>query len=66
MVEVIVVHDGFWRVRMGGSPVGCIQRFAASDGERFLARVIDARARRWTNVGEYWEFDAAVDALTMR
>lgn len=66
MVEVTPVHEGFWRVAIGGRVAGNIERFAASDGERFRARLIDVRARRWTSIGEYWEFEAAVAALAPR
>lgn len=63
MVIVTPVHECLWKVTCDDRLAGYVDAFDAKDGIRYRARRLNVRHRRWVALGEYWELDAAVDAL---
>lgn len=62
--ETVPVGDSLWRViRTGGDLLGYIDRIATSDGDRFRVRRMLTTQRRFIAVGEFWQFDDALDCF---
>ena len=65
-VVLVPLASGMWRVtRPDGEVLGYVDTVQAADGERFRAKRISARLRRFVVVGEFWRMEEAVDCFTM-
>lgn len=63
-VAVIQLHDDLWRVtRKNGEVLGYVERSAAPAGQRFVAKRMLQRQRRFLPVGEFWSLDDAMDCF---
>ena len=63
-IAVVPLHDDLWRVtRPDGDVIGYIERSLTASGYRFLAKRLLQRQRRFLPVGEFWEFDDAMDCF---
>lgn len=63
-IMLVPVHDGLWRVtRPDGEVLGYVETLEAGDGQRFRARRISTRLRRFVNIGEFWDMHDAVDCF---
>ena len=63
-VAVIQLHDDLWRVtRSGGEVLGYVERTASAAGQRFAAKRMLQRQRRFLPVGEFWSMDDALDCF---
>lgn len=61
---VIQLHDNLWRVtRSAGDVLGYIERRSTPAGQRFLAKRMLQRQRRFLPIGEFWSVDDAVDCF---
>ncbi len=56
--------SGLWRVtRANGEVLGYIEQLQTPGGERHRAKRFNVRQRRFTEVGDFWRFDDAIDCL---
>lgn len=63
-VAVVPLHDDLWRVtRHDGDVLGYVERNPTASGYRYLAKRLLQRQRRFLPVGEFWEFDDAMDCF---
>ena len=63
-IAVIQLHDDLWRVtRLDGEVVGYIDRTETPSGSRYRAKRMLQHQRRFIAVGEFWEFDDAMDCF---
>lgn len=63
-VAVVQLHDDLWRVtRTDGEVLGYVDRAATASGDRFTARRMLRRQRRFLAVGEFWRFDDAMECF---
>jgi hypothetical protein len=63
-IAVIPLHDDLWRVtRADGDVLGYVERSLTVSGYRYLAKRLLQRQRRFLPVGEFWEFDDAMDCF---
>ena len=63
-VATIQLHDDLWRItRPDGEVLGYVERRSTPSGPRFQAKRMLQRQRRFLAVGEFWEFDAAMDCF---
>jgi hypothetical protein len=63
-VVTVQLHDDLWRVtRADGEVLGYVDRTATAAGDRFSARRMLPRQRRFLSVGEFWRFDDAMDCF---
>ncbi len=63
MITTIPIHERLWKVTLDNEVAGYVDMIDARDGIRFRARRLNVRYRRWVALGEYWELQAAIDAL---
>lgn len=64
MVTITPIHERLWKVTAGKELAGYIDAVNARDGTRYRARRLNVQYRRWVSLGEYWELEAAVEALS--
>lgn len=63
-IAMIRLHEDLWRVtRPNGEVVGYIERSETASGWRYLAKRMLQRQRRFIPIGEFWEFDDAMDCF---
>lgn len=63
-VLAVQLHDELWRVtRADGEVLGYVDRTQTPSGDRFTARRMLTRQRRFLAVGEFWRFDDAMDCF---
>ena len=63
-VAVVQLHDDLWRVtRTDGEVLGYVERTTTASGDRFTARRMLRRQRRFLAVGEFWRFDDAMECF---
>ena len=63
-VATIQLHDDLWRVtRPDGEVLGYVERSTTPTGPRFLAKRMLQRQRRFLPIGEFWEFDSAMECF---
>ncbi|MBG6053811.1 hypothetical protein IWX81_000201 [Salinibacterium sp. CAN_S4] len=63
-IAVVPLHDDLWRVtRADGDVLGYVERSLTVSGYRYLAKRLLRRQRRFLPVGEFWEFDDAMDCF---
>ena len=63
-VATIQLHDDLWRItRHDGEVLGYVERRVTSGGQRFLAKRMLQRQRRFLPIGEFWDFDAAMECF---
>lgn len=63
-VVTVQLHDDLWRVtRPDGEVLGYVDRTSTATGDRFGARRMLPRQRRFLSVGEFWRFDDAMDCF---
>ncbi len=66
-VMAVQLHDDLWRVtRSDGEVLGYVDRVPTAAGERFTARRMLARQRRFLSVGEFWRFTDAMECFGSR
>lgn len=60
----VQLHDDLWRVtRPAGDVLGYIERRSTPAGQRFVAKRMLQRQRRFLPIGEFWSVDDAVDCF---
>ena len=63
-IAMIQLHDALWRItRPGGEVLGYIERVEVPSGERFRAKRLLQRQRRFLSVGEFWSIHDAIDCF---
>lgn len=63
-VTTVQLHDDLWRVtRDDGEVLGYVDRVSTAAGDRFTARRMLPRQRRFLAVGEFWRFGDAMDCF---
>lgn len=63
-VTLVQLHNELWRVtRSTGEVLGYIERFTEAQGERFRAKRLLVRQRRFIVIGEFWAIDDAIDCF---
>ena len=63
-IAMIQLHDDLWRVtRPDGEVIGYVERSETASGYRYLSKRLLQRQRRFISVGEFWEFDDAMDCF---
>lgn len=63
-IAMIQLHDDLWRVtRPNGEVVGYVERSDTPSGHRFRAKRMLQRQRRFLPIGDFWEFDDAMDCF---
>ncbi|MDH6181288.1 hypothetical protein M2152_001470 [Microbacteriaceae bacterium SG_E_30_P1] len=63
-VSSVALGDGLWRiVRANGEVLGYIERHATTSGDRFTAKRMLARQRRFLAIGDFWRLDDAFDCF---
>ena len=64
MVTVTAVHDRMWKIVRDEELAGYVDAIDAADGIRYRARRLNVQFRRWASMGEYWELEHAIEALS--
>lgn len=64
MMTVTPVHDRMWRILRDEELAGYVDAIDAADGIRYRARRLNVQLRRWVSLGEYWELEHAIYALS--
>ncbi|MHA6667763.1 hypothetical protein ACX3O0_02720 [Homoserinimonas sp. A447] len=63
-VTLVQLHNELWRVtRSTGEVLGYIERFTEAQGDRFRAKRLLVRQRRFIVIGEFWGIDDAIDCF---
>ena len=63
-VASIQLHDDLWRVtRPDGEVLGYVERRATAAGDRFQAKRMLQRQRRFLPIGDFWTVDDALDCF---
>lgn len=63
-VTLVQLHNELWRVtRSTGEVLGYIERFTEAQDERFRAKRLLVRQRRFIVIGEFWAIDDAIDCF---
>ena len=63
-VAVIPLHDDLWRVtRTDGEVLGYVDRTSTPAGDRFTAKRMLQRQRRFVAIGEFWTIDDALECF---
>ena len=63
-IATIQLHDDLWRVtRSGGEVLGYVERVSSPAGNRFVAKRMLQRQRRFLAIGEFWTVDDAMDCF---
>ncbi len=63
-ITLIPLHDELWRVtRASGEVLGYIEAFQDPRGRRFRSKRLITTHRQFRVIGEFWQFDDAVDCL---
>jgi hypothetical protein len=63
-IALVPIRNGLWRVtRPDGQVLGYVEAFTAPHGERYRAKRLIARQRRFLVDGEFWTMADAVDCL---
>jgi hypothetical protein len=63
-IVIVQLHDALWRVtRPNGEVLGYVERDAVRSGQRFLAKRMLQRQRKFLPVGEFWTLDDAMDCF---
>jgi hypothetical protein len=63
-VTLVQLHNELWRVtRSTGEVLGYIERFSEAQGERFRAKRLLVRQRRFIVIGEFWGINDAIDCF---
>jgi hypothetical protein len=62
----VQLHDDLWRVtRDDGEVLGYVDRTSTPAGDRYSARRMLTRQRRFIPVGEFWRFADAMDCFRL-
>lgn len=63
-VTTVQVHDDLWRVtRPDGEVLGYVERSESAAGQRFTAKRMLQRQRRFLPIGEFWSIGDALDCF---
>jgi hypothetical protein len=63
-IAMIQLHDSLWRVtRPSGEVLGYIEKFEQQASEKFRAKRLLPRQRRFLPVGDFWDIDDAIDCF---
>ena len=63
-ITLVQLHNELWRVtRSTGEVLGYIERFSESQGERYRAKRLLVRQRRFIVIGEFWAINDAIDCF---
>lgn len=63
-VATVQLHEDLWRVtRADGEVLGYVERSSSPAGARYLAKRMLQRQRRFLPIGEFWEFEAAMECF---
>jgi hypothetical protein len=63
-ITLVQLHNELWRVtRSTGDVLGYIERFSEAEGERYRAKRLLVRQRRFIVIGEFWAINDAIDCF---
>ena len=63
-VATVQLHEDLWRVtRADGEVLGYVERSVSPAGARYLAKRMLQCQRRFLPIGEFWEFEAAMECF---
>jgi hypothetical protein len=63
-VAAIPLGDSLWRVtRHDGEVAGYVERISESRGIRYRAKRFIVRQQRFVPIGDFWEYDDAMDCF---
>ncbi|MEO7350176.1 MAG: hypothetical protein ABIW32_10050 [Terrimesophilobacter sp.] len=63
-ITLVQLHDDLWRVtRRDGEVLGYVEGFSESRGRRFRSKRLIVLRKTFVPLGEFWNFDDAVDCL---
>jgi len=63
-VASVQLHDDLWRItRTDGEVLGYVERAATLAGNRFTAKRMVQRQRRFLPIGEFWSMDDALECF---
>jgi hypothetical protein len=63
-VATVQLHDDLWRItRPDGEVLGYVERNAGPSGQKYLAKRMLQRQRRFLPIGEFWDFGAAMECF---
>ncbi|MCU1424767.1 MAG: hypothetical protein JWM51_1058 [Microbacteriaceae bacterium] len=63
-ISAVHLNDALWRVvRHDGEVVGYVERFTESRGIRYRAKRFIVRQQRFVPIGEFWQYDDALDCF---
>jgi hypothetical protein len=63
-VTTVQLHDDLWRVtRPDGEVLGYVERAESPGGQRYTAKRMLQRQRRFLPIGEFWSIDDALDCF---
>ena len=63
-ITLVQLHNELWRVtRSTGEVLGYIERFSEAQGERYRAKRLLVRQRRFIVIGEFWAINDAIDCF---
>jgi len=61
-MTVTPINDSFWQVSGDTGVLAYIDRITVLDEIRFRVRKLRYPDAKWVRLGEYWEFERAVEA----
>lgn len=63
-VATVQLGDDLWRItRAGGEVLGYIERHLTAAGQRFTAKRMMQRQRRFLPIGDFWTIEDALDCF---
>jgi hypothetical protein len=63
-IQLTQLHDQLWRVtRPDGDVLGYVEQFDVREGQRYRAKRLIARQRRFIVMGEFWSVDDAIECF---
>lgn len=63
-INLVQLHDELWRVtRADGDVLGYVESFLEPRGRRFRSKRLITLHKRFVPLGDFWNFDDAVDCL---
>ena len=65
-IALVFIRNGLWRVtRPDGHVLGYVEAFDTAGGQRYQAKRLLARQRRFMSDGEFWNMSDAIDCLRL-
>lgn len=61
-MRVTALDKSFWQVTVNGEVAGYVDEIEVAGETRYRARRLQYPDARWVVIGEWWEFNAALEA----